>query len=124
MVKWIESEFGDSSDWENEKDWKPEGAGELVGTLVGKRTVDTKYGPTVVLKIESDGEVFNVWGSRAGLKTLIEQYDDMLTVGTELGLRCQEKITLKSGNTFVPYQIGFGDGVPVAASQAPDDEPF
>ncbi len=124
MVKWIESEFGDNADWENEKDWKPDGAGELVGVLVGKRTVDTKFGPTVVLKIESGGDVYNVWGSRAGLRTLIEQYDELLTPGTELGLRCKEKITLKSGNTFVPYEIGFGDQVQAVASVADDNEPF
>lgn len=123
-IKWIESQFGDNEDWESEEDWKPEGAGEIQGRVVGKTTIDTKYGPTVLLKLQNDDGVFKVWGSRAGLRTLFEDYDDELTLGREVALRCKEKITLKSGNTYVPYEIGFGDVILPAASSVGTEEPF
>lgn len=123
-MKWIESEFGDSSDWDSEKEWKPDGASEIVGKVVSKTTIDTKYGPTVLLKLESDGDIYKIWGSRSGLRKLFEQYDDELTHGREVGLRSKDKITLSSGNTFMPFEIGFGDAVVAAASSADSEEPF
>lgn len=101
---------GNSGNWDDEVVWKPEEADELVGKIVAKSTVETKYGPTVVLKVEAaDETVYTVWCNRGGLKNIIEQYDDELTVGREIGLRTPGKTTLKNGNDFYPYEIGFSD---------------
>lgn len=120
-MNWQEKEQGD---WGDEVDWKPEGEDELIGKLVSKATIDTKHGPCVLLKVEDkEGTVHKLWGSRAGLKSIIEEWDDELTVGREVGFRTKEKVKLKNGNDFMPYEVGFGDAVAAAAVPS-SEEPF
>ena len=121
-MKWIST--GADDNYDDEIEWKPDGADEISGILVSKRTVETKYGPTTIIKLDVDGQINKIWGSRTALKTLFEQYDDELTIGREVGLRSKAMITLANGNTFRPYEIGFGDTIVAAPSDVPVDEPF
>ena len=122
-MKWHQSAGGDNDDTE----WKPEGAGSLVGVLVGKRTVNTKYGETTILRVEAeDGETYTVWCSRTGLKNLVAEHDEDLILGREIGIKTTGPQKLPdSNNTFFPYELGFGEFTQAKASaMAGADEPF
>lgn len=126
-MKWHQGAGGGNS--EDEIEWKPETADSIIGTLTSKRTVNTKYGPTTILKVaKEDGQVYTVWCSRSGLKSLVEAHDDELIVGREIGIKTEGKTTLSDGNTFYPYEIGFGDFNQASAAAATADdygeEPF
>jgi hypothetical protein len=136
QLSWVGNEGGGGSDsFENEVTWKPEGPDQIEGTLVAKTTInlpESKGGPTVLIKIQGKDVVHVVWCSRQGLRKLVEQYDDELTIGREIGIRALEMVKTKNGNTFVPYEIGFG-GVSQAVLAAvgankgivdDEDEPF
>jgi hypothetical protein len=118
MVQWVKQQS--TGDYADEVTWKPTEPEELVGKIVSKKTVDAgKYGPSVVIKIEDEnGVVNNVWMNRGGLKDILEQWDDSLTVGREVGLRMTGMVNLKNGNTFYPYEIGFSDDVPASAASS------
>jgi hypothetical protein len=126
-MEWVKASQDGGGDWGDEKTWTPEGESEIVGKLISKATVDTKRGPVVKLRIEEEksGDIYAVWASRAGLKTLVEEYDDMLTAGRTIGIRCGDQVKIEGGKTFYPYELGFLDKV--SASPAPKlgkEEPF
>lgn len=129
-IKWQPNPNSGNEDWGDEVDWKPEAAGQLVGVLVGKRMVPTKYGDTTVLKIKDDaGIVYNVWCSRAGLKNLVAEKDEELIIGREVGLKTDGPVKLKNSQTFFPYEIGFGEFTQAKTStpdraEEPVEEPF
>lgn len=121
-MKWHQSAGGNSDD---DVEWKPDGPDQLVGVLVGKRSVNTKYGQTTILKVESeDGTVYTVWCSRSGLKSLAEQHDEDLIVGREIGIKTDGPTKLPDGNTFFPYELGFGEFRQAANAGAGAEEPF
>ena len=131
-MEWVKN---GSEQFEGEKTWKPEGPAELTGKLIAKSTInlpEAKGGPTVLLKLEDEkGQVWAIWASRMALKELVEKYDDALTVGREIGIRCLDKVKTAGGNDFVPYEIGFGGAsaaqlasVGASAGKSFDDEPF
>lgn len=125
-MEWVKT-AQDSGDWGDEVTWSPEGEEELEGKLLSKNTIDTKNGPCVKLRVEhKDGTIYAVWASRTGLRTLVEEYDDELTVGRIIGIRCGDQVKIKGGKSFYPYELGFEQGVPVP-SRSPitaGEEPF
>lgn len=129
---WVGSSAGET--YEGEVVWQPEGPEEIEGTLLAKTLINLaqdKGGPTVLLKLQDKDVVHVVWCSRLGLRQLVEKYDEELTVGREIGIRLLEVTKTKAGNTFYPYEIGFGDAsaaqlaaVGAGAGSNEDEEPF
>lgn len=110
-MEW-KKDTGGNFDDDDSVSWNPEGPDELVGVLESKKTVNTKHGPTVLLKVRDEaGQLFAIWCNRTSLKNLVAENDEELIVGRTVGFRTEGKTTLDNGNTFFSYEVGFGDSL-------------